>query len=133
MTYNSRTIRALEAALSGPLKITTILAVSTPEAGLSQFTSGTRAPIYGELFARQKFTDIRSAISSAVLLLWGATSELATTHITGRAREIFWEKRIVHKTSQNICIFIVFGRFCRNMFNSEGGQNPPKAEKLAKS
>ena len=33
-----------------------------------------------------------SAISSAVLLLWGATSGLATTQITGRAREIFWEK-----------------------------------------
>ena len=39
-------------------------------------------PIYGELFARQKFTDTRSAISSAVLLLWGAISDLATTQIT---------------------------------------------------
>jgi hypothetical protein len=29
----------------------------------------------------------------------------------------------VDKTSQNVCIFVAFGRFWRNMFISEGGQN----------
>ena len=37
---------------------------------------------------------VRSTISSAVVLLRGAISDLATTQITSRAREIFWEKRI---------------------------------------
>ena len=73
-TYNSRTIKAMEAALKRTAKNAAILGLSLPEADF---------PV-----------PVRSTISSAVVLLRGATSDLATTQITGRAREIFWEKRI---------------------------------------
>ena len=67
LTYNSRTIRALEAALSGTAKMATILAVSTPEADddvtlpvhvlryTENYLLDKSSPIYGVLLALQYY------------------------------------------------------------------------------
>ena len=78
-TYNSRTIRALEVAQQQFAKMASSPAKIHTGKLMLRHTSGARAPIYGELLARLMFTDIRSTISSTVILLWGATSYLAAT------------------------------------------------------